>query len=258
MERPVNPRTALYEKIETLQNMLINKATGRWEEVRDDDYPRLRKELLADRRVRDKLPELVRTFRDLSSFWDSIKHQAPTYHERRGYLRAQFSPVLDYLEQAGSPADQPVSDVLAHFDTEHVHRVWARALDRRSDDPEGAITSARTLLESVCKHILDESGQEYNDDGDLPRLYRLTSEVLALAPNQQSEDVFRRIFGGCQAVVENLGALRNKLSDAHGRGKKLAKPQPRHAQLAVNLAGAMATFLVETWEDKTKSDKAPE
>jgi hypothetical protein len=85
-------------------------------------------------------------------------------------------------------------------------------------------------------------------DADLPKLYRLTADVLQLGPTQQSEDIFKRIFGGCQTVVEGLGALRNKLSDAHGKGKVPAKPESRHAELAVNLAGAMATFLVETWE----------
>jgi type II secretory pathway component PulL len=80
------------------------------------------------------------------------------------------------------------------------------------------------------------------------QLYRLTAEALQLAPSQQSEQIFKQIFGGCQTVVEGLGALRNKLSDAHGKGKVPATPEARHAELAVNLAGAMATFLVETWE----------
>lgn len=129
-----------------------------------------------------------------------------------------------------------------------MHQVWARALERRADDPEGAITSARTLLEAVCKHILDESCAQYDDSADLPKLYRATAEALDLAPSQQSEDNLKRIFGGCQTVVENLGSLRNKLSDAHGKGKSLTKPAPRHAELAVNLSGAIAMFLVETWE----------
>ena len=57
-----------------------------------------------------------------------------------------------------------------------------------------------------------------------------------------------QILGGCSTVVEGLGAVRNKLSDSHGKGKGRAKPGPRHARLAVNLAGAMATFLVETYD----------
>ncbi|WP_334364405.1 abortive infection family protein [Bradyrhizobium sp. AZCC 1578] len=49
------------------------------------------------------------------------------------------------------------------------------------------------------------------------------------------------------SVVEGLGSLRNKIGDAHGQGGKPVRPSARHAaQLAVNLAGAMATFL-DTW-----------
>ena len=62
--------------------------------------------------------------------------------------------------------------------------------------------------------------------------------------------MFRQILGGVTAVVEGLGALRNRLSDAHGKGPKPARPSDRHAQLAVNLAGALATFLIETWLEK--------
>ena len=42
--------------------------------------------------------------------------------------------------------------------TQFVAETWDKARARRQDDPEGAITAARSLLESVCKHILDELG----------------------------------------------------------------------------------------------------
>ncbi|WP_267901767.1 abortive infection family protein [Sinorhizobium meliloti] len=45
---------------------------------------------------------------------------------------------------------------------------------------------------------------------------------------------------------DSLGTLRNRLSDSHGRGGMPVRPSPRHASLAVNTAGAAATFLVET------------
>jgi hypothetical protein len=66
--------------------------------------------------------------------------------------------------------------------------------------------------------------------------------------SQHTEPIFKQILGGCTSVVEGLGALRNRLSDSHGKGLKRVKPDTRHAELAVNLAGSMATFLVETWE----------
>jgi hypothetical protein len=55
------------------------------------------------------------------------------------------------------------------------------------------------------------------------------------------------LYNSCTNVVESLGALRNKLGDAHGKGGNPVRVSPRHAQLAVNMAGAAATFIVETW-----------
>ena len=81
----------------------------------------------------------------------------------------------------------------------------------------------------------------------MPKLYSEVSRLMSLAPSQHTEEVFKRILGGCQTVVENLGGLRNKISDAHGGGRRRVKPSERHAALAVNLSGSMAMFLIETW-----------
>jgi hypothetical protein len=144
------------------------------------------------------------------------------------------------------PADADISMVLEDFDCGGVSEIWTKALARRSSDPEGAITSARTLLESVCKLILEKNKKPYSQTADLPALYSAAAEVLALAPSQQTEQILKRMLGSCQQVVQTLGELRNRAGDAHGIGAQPAKVSPRHAALAVNLAGAMALFLVET------------
>ena len=82
----------------------------------------------------------------------------------------------------------------------------------------------------------------------MPALYRKLAKVLKLAPDDHTEQVFKQISEAVSLLSSPLGALRNKLSDAHSPGPKRARPQARHAELAVNLAGAMATFLVATWE----------
>ena len=124
-------------------------------------------------------------------------------------------------------------------------------MSRRFSDPEGAITVARTLLETVCKRICDENGVTYADKDDLPKLYSLAAASLNLAPSQHAEEPIKAILGGAMNLVNGIGTLRNRLSDAHGRGGPLpVKPSPRHASLAVNMAGTMATFLVETHLEK--------
>ena len=156
---------------------------------------------------------------------------------------------FDFPDQyASTPSDATASAVLSRVDAEHVRDSWQKALNRRAADPEGAITVARSLLETVCKFILDEEHVTYSDTMDLPSLYQLTANKLKLAPSQHTEEIFKRVLGSCQNVVEGLGTLRNKLSDSHGKSKQAVKPAARHAELAVNLAGTMATFLVATWE----------
>ncbi|MDX0871170.1 hypothetical protein GOE00_31815 [Sinorhizobium medicae] len=162
--------------------------------------------------------------------------------------RMSGSPVYQVQAAAlGSPADVAISEALAAYDADTIHARWTQALVRRDTDPEGAITLARTLLEDVCKWIIVEAGEEYEEKDDLPVLYKRLAKILKLAPDDHNETVFRQILGSCQSVVESLGSLRNKISDAHSRGPKRVRPAPRHAQLAVNLSGTMATFLVDTW-----------
>jgi hypothetical protein len=124
-------------------------------------------------------------------------------------------------------------------------------MDRRLSDPEGAVTIARTLLETVCKYILDEQDIDYDDSAELPKLYRAVSESLNLAPSQHTEQIVKQILGGCCSVVEGLGAFRSRSGDAHGKSKHVGKAKPRHAALAVNLAGSVCSFLIETYAANT-------
>ncbi len=110
------------------------------------------------------------------------------------------------------------------------------------------------MLESVCKHILDDLRVPYEDSADLPALYSVTAKELQLSPSQHTEQIFRQILSGCHSVVQGLGSLRNKLSDSHGNGRIATKPASRHAELAVNLAGSMATFLIQTWRNKSETN----
>ncbi|KCZ64695.1 abortive infection family protein [Hyphomonas atlantica] len=156
----------------------------------------------------------------------------------------------------GSPADAVIAHSLANFDPDQIAARWHTAMESREASPGRAITLARTLLEDVCKWIIVEAGENYKESDDLPGLYRQLSKLLNLAPDNHTEQVFKQILGSCQSVVESLGALRNKLGDAHSLGPLRARPLPRHAALAVTLAGGMATFLVETWQArKTENGK---
>ena len=252
--------TTRLEKVRQLQDIVIARATGKdhhdeeYRRLNDEEYKRLRLELLGDSAVKGSLLQFFITYDELPKFWVFIRQKFSSYAERRNFIWEEFGSLIKDLEQdliAAQPADNDISAILSNFDTEHVHIAWQKALERRKEDPEAAITMARTLIESVCKHILDEAGVSHNEKDDLPKLYKETAKQLNMAPEQHQEEVFKQILGGCQTVIQGLGTLRNKLSDAHGKGKKAVKPSARHAALAVNLAGSMAAFLVAAWEERS-------
>jgi hypothetical protein len=187
----------------------------------------------------------------------------PILH-RDGYTFVTSDQVSGYpvyrvreMRAAGvRPADHLISETLLSFDENGITLAWEKALSRRVADAEGAITAAKTLLETVCKHIIDDCGGEYGEKDDLPKLYATAAERLNLAPSQHTQPVFKAILGNCQAVVGNLANLRNRLGDAHGQGRWPVKPQPRHAELAVNLAGSMAMFLISTFVERNRARSA--
>jgi hypothetical protein len=241
------------ERVAVLENLLTARATGDMTPS-NGTYEYLRREFMADSVTKNLLPEFVRTCRSLDVFWSYIKEVATgagSYAERRKFISQAFTPLVDFLDGKNkAPGDNIVSDALSSFDSDGVHAVWAKALDRRNSDPEGAITIARTLLKTVCKRILDECSITYTDKEDLPKLYSMTAKLLNLAPDQHTEEPIKAILGGAMTLVNGIGTLRNRLSDSHGRGGKPVRPSARHAKLAVNMAGALATFLVETYIER--------
>jgi hypothetical protein len=156
----------------------------------------------------------------------------------------------------GAPGDENTSKISAAFDPDEIHTRWQAIMASRESDPGRTLTLARTLLEDVCKWIIVEAGETYQESADLPVLYRQLAKLMKLAPDDHTEDIFKPILGGCQSVVQGLGSLRNKLGDAHSLGAVRARPSPRHAELASNLSGAMATFLVSTWADRKKESSS--
>jgi hypothetical protein len=191
---------ASIERVTMMEGILIAAATGG--SADNHVYEYLRREFIRNEGIKNLLPPFVRTYRNLGAFWPYIKNEAGTYAERRQIISGAFTPLMDWLEgRHNAPGDKVVSDAFETFDADGVHAVWVKALARRTTDAEGAITVARTLLETVCKRILDECLVSYTDKEDLPKLYAMTAKALNLAPDQHSEEPIKAILGGATNLV---------------------------------------------------------
>ncbi|MBW1616061.1 MAG: abortive infection family protein [Deltaproteobacteria bacterium] len=235
------------EDAESLRNLLVSKARGSKEEA-NWSYQRLRDSFYHNDELKSLLPRFVRTCSTLNVFDRYIKQKIPSnYQGRQKFIYKEFDKLINNLKPP-TPSDVHINKTIKKFDKEFVFKEWEKALKRRDDDPEGAITASRSLLESVCKHILDEIGVDYDNKSDLRKLYKATATNLNISPSQDTEQDLKKILSGVFSIVQGLGSLRNKIGVAHGQGEKKVEPNLHYAELAVNLSGALASFLIATYE----------
>ena len=144
---------------------------------------------------------------------------------------------------------------LSQIDFSYIREQIQKCSDKiSSGDFDGAITNARTLLESVCNYVLDSSKVTYKSEGDLNKLYKQVVQTLNMDPQQYSDKFFKEILSGCFSIVNGLANIRNELGDAHGKSKlKHYKPSKRHALFAVEVSKALSEFLYSSFIDKKGS-----
>lgn len=122
-----------------------------------------------------------------------------------------------------------------------------------TSDPAGAIASAKELVETMYKLILDKRGVEYGND-DLPKLYKKVAAELSLNKESVPDSVkgseaAHKVLGALNTAVFGLAELRNQIGRGHGR--TTASPAlERHARLAFNTAVTLTEFLYDTIQDR--------
>ena len=170
-----------------------------------------------------------------------------------GYeLRANGNLWILFTLGTGSVAAESFGNAITDLDYASVEADLQRALDQADNDPEDAITSACSMVESVCKCILDDMEKEYPSKQDIRGLVTEVSKHLNLSPGRDdlptecAADI-KQILGGLASVTGGIGALRTHAGDAHGKGKRKVPVDARVARLAIHAASTVSLFFIETW-----------
>lgn len=236
------------EKLRLLQSIVLAVAEGK--EVDEAAYRKLRSNLIASN-VGAHLPPIVKDFDDtgeMRQFFNKIG----TIFFCKLYVLEEFLPLVDNLNTMSSKV---IADSLLYalkkFDYAVINQYLQDALALRGTKPYLAITVAISLLETVCIFIL-ESMNNRTPTG-LNRLYKTTSKILKLAPDNDTDKILNSLFKHCNGIVSSLGEFRNKASGAHGQSRTSIRPLSRHSTLALNLAGSMSIFLLETYLSRKHS-----
>jgi hypothetical protein len=150
-----------------------------------------------------------------------------------------------------------LSEKVDALDLQSVQADFERAISDAETDPAGALTSACSTVESVCKCILDGMNQPYPNKEDISHLSNEVAKQLGLSPARTdlppllAQDL-KQVLGGLQSVAGGIGALRTHFGDAHGKGKARAPIDSRIARLAIHAASTLSLFYIETWQRMPK------
>ena len=152
----------------------------------------------------------------------------------------------------------PLEVLSKKFDKRHLYKQIERMKSSVDSDPELAIGTAKELIETCCKTIMEERGKPFEGSPDVAKLTKVTLKELDLVPESiadstRGSDVIRRILQNLGAIGNGLAELRGLYGTGHGREAGASGLHPRHARMAVGAASTLAIFLFDTHtERKTK------
>lgn len=186
--------------------------------------------MLRDLRTAGQFDALVDDDPDLRRLREAFEHRGWTLTDS-GQLR-QLGPID--LDTGGRPAlDEQLS-----------------RLQSATDDPALLLGSAKDLLESVAKFVLEELGYPLPKNPDYGHLWYLARERLSILPQQVPADLpgassVRAILQNSWAIADQVNTLRNLQGVGHGR----TLPTGVSAELAllvVREACSVAEFTLHT------------
>lgn len=120
-----------------------------------------------------------------------------------------------YLEVAG------LASVVSHADRPAIEDQLAR-LQRAEDDPGLMLGTAKEMLESTAKYVLEELGFPVQGNVDFGQLLYLARERLGVRPediaaNNPETQAVKKILGAAATIGEQVNHLRNREGTGHGR-----------------------------------------
>jgi hypothetical protein len=145
--------------------------------------------------------------------------------------------------------DDIITSMLQGHPIDTIQREWERAKLSLVNDPADALTAASSMIEATYKFILHEMGQQFPSNQEMRQLSKATHSLLHISPDQEADEDFRALFQSAITIAQSVSSLRTKIGDAHGASPTRGQPQARHARMAVNVAGTVCIFLLETYQE---------
>jgi hypothetical protein len=160
------------------------------------------------------------------------------------------------ISSGGTVSSQSLKELILDKDIPSINLEFDRALKNVDSDPLEAISAACNILESICKVYIEDEQLIQPNKQILRSLWKTVSNDLDFDPSKLQDDDLKKVLSGMFSVVDGISSLRTHGSSAHGQGRSMYKPEPRHARFAVNSAHSLSLFILETWNKRKLKGQA--
>ncbi len=109
-------------------------------------------------------------------------------------------------------------------------------------------------MEALFTAYLETNLIELPAKRSIKPLWKTAQKHIGFDPSDKDDKDIKKILSGMVSVVDGIGSFRTHDGSAHGGGSLRYRVSQRHARLTVNAAHTLATFFIETWEEKYKKD----
>jgi hypothetical protein len=165
-------------------------------------------------------------------------------------LDGRLRDVQRLIEASGAPLLTRVVEASEALNAAYISTQIRRIEEAVDSDPSLAIGTAKELIETTCKTILEKRGVTVGRKSSLTELFKATRAELELAPppggRSPTSETLRRLLASLATLAQGLAELRNQHGTGHGPPGGAMGLEPRHARLAAGCAATLATFLFET------------
>lgn len=196
------------------------------------------------------IPSFIKDCRTVNEAVDELLFEREEVYLQVSYVNRLINKFIDYLEE--QEIDVKIIKVEAEMPKELTFEHILESVEKCDNrieigDYSGAVTSAKTLVEGVCKEILNKfSNTKYDNKTDLPELFSQVRDKLNLDPSDPKLDkALKEVLTGLIKVVKGITEIRNKRGDSH---IPIYKIDRHHALMVVNSSKTVVTFLFNTYE----------
>lgn len=191
----------------------------------------------------------------------------PSYDSR---VNDAYSDI--YLHTVTNPSDYPYEwlfsderltlakgsdEQLLNFLCEIFHPEVRDMQSMVKENPTESIGKAKELVESCCKTILDERGEDYSKNLPLTALVKQCMKLLKITPEDIDENIpeartMKAILGNLSGITDGIAKLRSTYGGGHGKLATYRGLEERHAKLAMGSNITLVDFLWCSHERRPK------